>query len=133
MKVYRSRIGWEIWGPVFLLFAFIVYQTGAAWPILIALFLTGLFLVTMVVRTRYVISGEILSVKCWPVFSLEIEIRSIHRIRKTWSPLSSPAASYIGRIEVHYDTGKSCIISPKDRQGFIKALLERNKSILTTE
>ena len=133
MKVYRSRIGWEIWGPVVLLFAWIVYQADGTWPILVALFLTGSFIAAMVLRTRYVISGDTLIVKCWPVISLEIDIKSIHRIRRTWNPLSSPAASYIGRIEVHYDRGKSCIISPNDRQGFIEDLLERNKSILTFE
>ena len=131
MKVYRSRIGWEIWVPVVLLFTWIVYQTDGAWPILLALVLAGSFILIMVLRTRYVISGEMLIVKCWPVINLEIDIKSIHRIRRTWNPLSSPAASYIGRIEVHYDRGKSCIISPKDRHGFIADLLERNKSILT--
>ena len=131
MKVYRSRIGWEIWGPVVLIFALIVYQTNGAWPVVIGLLLVGSFITAMVLGTRYVISGETLTVKCWPVISQEIDIKSIYRIRRTWNPLSSPAASYIGRIEVHYDTGKSCIISPKDSQKFVNDLLERNKSILT--
>lgn len=88
---------------------------------------------TMIFKTRYVISGDKLLVKCWPVINLEIDIESIHRIRKTWNPLSSPAASYLGRIEVNYGAGKSCIISPKDKHKFIEDLLKKNRSILTFE
>lgn len=133
MKVYQSRIGWELWGPVVLLFGYIIYRTNAAWPVLLLLLLTALFMVTMVLKTRYAISDDKLIVKCWPVIEVAIEIKSIHRIRNTWNPLSSPAASYIGRIEVHYDKGRSCIISPRNKKGFIEDLLSRNKSILTFE
>ena len=133
MKIYRSRIGWEIWGPAALLFGFCVYKTNAFLPAILFLLLIALFLVTMVLKTRYIISGDKLFVKCWPVIDLGIDIKSIHRIRKTWSPLSSPAASYFGRIEVFYDMGKSTIISPKDKKAFIADLVSRNKSILTFE
>lgn len=133
MKVYRSRIGWEIWGPAILLFGFIIYKTNGLWVVWLILAVIAFFIAMMVIRTRYIISGDKLSVQCWPVIDFEIDIKSIHRIRTTWNPLSSPAASYIGRIEVHYASGKSCIISPKDKAGFIEELLKRNQSILTFE
>ena len=133
MKIYRSRIGWELWGPTIFLFAFIIYKSHAVWPVMLLVLMLGWFFVAMVLKMRYVISDDKLFVKAWPIMNLEIDIRSIHRISRTWNPLSSPAASYFGRIEVHYDNGKSCIISPRDKDRFIGDLLDRNKYILTFE
>lgn|SRR5690349_3157281 len=133
MKVYRSRIGWELWGPTIALFALIVYKSGAAWPVVVALFLVGAFICRMVLNTVYIVSDKMLIIKCWPLIYVNIDIDSIHRIRRTWNPISSPAASYLGRIEIHYANGKSCIISPKDRKNFIAALREKNRSILAFE
>lgn len=103
------------------------------WQVAACILLVALFFACMVLGTTYAVGKDTLVVKCWPVVNMEIAINSIHRIRDTWSPLSSPAASYFGRIEVHYGRGRTCIISPKDKKAFIEHLLSKNKSILTFE
>lgn len=136
MKVYRTRIGWEIWIPVMFIIGFEAYLfiSNEVWPGLVILALFSSAMVTLIIKTRYIISDDNkLNVKCWFMFDLDIDIKSIHRIRKTYNPLSSPAAALIGRIEVFYDNGKSIIISPKQKKEFIADLVGRNKSILKFE
>ena len=136
MKVYHSRIGWEIWIPVLLIIGAeaYIFISNRIWPGLIILALLSAAMVTMLIKTRYTISDDNkLNVKCWFMIDLDIDIKSIHRIRKTNNIIASPAAAWIGRIEVFYDTGKSTIISPKHRKEFIADLVARNKSILTFE
>ena len=136
MRVYRSRIGWEIWIPVMFIIGFEAYLfiSNEVWHGLVLLALFSSAMVALIIKTRYIISDDNkLNVKCWFIIDLDIDIKSIHRIRKTYNPLSSPAAALIGRIEVFYDTGKSIIISPKNRKVFIADLLSRNQSIMTFE
>jgi len=131
--VYRSKVGWEIWGPAILLFVWIIYLTGGKLQVIVILALIALCMICMVRGTAYTLAEDKLIVKCWPVFYEEIDIRAIHRISDTWNPMSSPAASFFGRIEVYYGRGKTCIISPKNKRAFLNDLLGRNRAILTFE
>jgi hypothetical protein len=133
MKVFQSRIGWELWGAVAVIFIYILIATGAVWLVTIGLLGIACFFLMMTLRTSYIITADTLIVRCWPFVKIPIPIGSIHRIHDTWNPIASPAASYLGRIEVHYGVGRSCIISPKDKSGFVSELLSKNNSILTFE
>ena len=131
-KVFRSRIGWEIWGPFMLLIACLsfVFVRQSVWIGLVVLAVVTLGIAWMALNVRYIIDEQTLYVKCPPFVHIAIDIDSIWRIEKTLSPLSSPAASLIGRMEVHYRTGKSCIISPKEKIAFIRELRAINSSIV---
>ena len=58
-----------------------------------------------------------------------IPIASISKLTKTYNPLSAPALS-LNRIEVLYNKGMGmALISPRDRQMFVRMLMERNPAI----
>jgi hypothetical protein len=130
-KVYWSRIGWELVIPTLALFVFIIYKTGGMWQIVLTLLPIAAFIGSTMFATRYIVSGNKLIIKCGPVVYSEINIGSIHRIRNTFSPLASPAASIFGRMELHYGKGRTSIISPQRKEEFVRDLLSRNNAILT--
>ena len=79
--------------------------------------------------TRYWINDkEELRIKAGFINDLTIPIDSITKVHKTSSLLASPAASF-DRIEVFYGKWNSVVISPKDKQGFTKALQTINPKI----
>lgn len=136
MKVYRSRFGWEIWLPVLLIIAaqipFMVAKK--IWIGLFILAIVTCFIALLISSIKYVIDDNFLVIRSLiAINNQKIDIRSIYRIRKTNNPISAPAASLLGRIEVYYNNGNSVIISPQHKKQFITALTEINKSILTHE
>ena len=134
-KIYHSRIGWEIWVPVALLFASVLYPAVSEekWSAILVIAIASLFLVVLIYKTNYTIAGDTLIIKCWFLVHEAVAISSIHRIKKTYNPISSPAASYFGRLELHYNTGERIIISPKNKTAFLEHLRSLNKKILTQE
>ncbi len=103
----------HLWGGVFILLG------------VLGLILSFLF------RTYYQIEGNTLKIVCGFIINKEINIREIHKIEKTSSPLSSPALSLSHRIEIFYNKYDSVIISPERQTEFIKLLKLINKNIST--
>jgi hypothetical protein len=60
--------------------------------------------------------------------STRIPISDIRNVKRTKNPISSPAPSIFGRIEIIYKNG-SIIISPKDFDLFKNELLKINPNI----
>lgn len=130
-KVFRSRIDW--WLAAILIFVTVVPIVSACmngvfdlWTVIISLFVLSMF------RTVYVVNGSKLRV--WvgviPYGNKEIgQIKSVHR---TSSLISSPALS-IDRLAITFVNGDRLIISPKDREEFVAALLAVNPQIVTDE
>lgn len=136
MKTFKSRIGWELWGAVGLLFFIMGYFSFLrnVWPVLILLTVLVIFITMMIIYTSYTISSDSkLIIRCWFLSRQEIDIHSIRKIERSTNPISSPAASLIGRLEVQYGNGNYVIISPNDKKTFIDNLLHINKSILVKE
>ncbi|CAH0347422.1 PH domain-containing protein [Bacillus sp. CECT 9360] len=77
--------------------------------------------------TYYEIKGETLYVSSGPIKKM-IHIKTIHSIRRTYNPISSPALS-LDRIEIKYNMDDTVIISPKDKEQFTSALKEINHDI----
>jgi hypothetical protein len=107
-------------------------HTAMTGPILIVVviglaFPAGL-LVWMYLSTRYVISGSELTVTCGPL-KVVVPIDSISRIRTSRSILSAPALS-LSRLEIQYGRFKEVVISPEDRQGFIRAIVARAPNVV---
>jgi hypothetical protein len=71
-----------------------------------------------VLRTRYTLSDEALRIRCGP-FAWRIALRDISRIEPTRDAGSSPALS-LDRLRIHYGDGRSVMISPADKQDFLR-------------
>ncbi|WP_445424863.1 MULTISPECIES: PH domain-containing protein [unclassified Alishewanella] len=71
--------------------------------------------------TRYTLTEQQLLVQSGP-FQWQIPIVQISNITPTINPLSSPALS-LDRLRIDYGQGRSLMISPKQQQQFLQALL----------
>jgi len=77
--------------------------------------------------TGYEISDDELKIRCGP-FRQRIPLQEIKEIRKTRSPLSAPACS-LDRMEIKYGKSKRVMISPVDKDNFIKTIVEKSPHI----
>ena len=94
------------------------------WMVAIPLFLTTVGLpVWLFTTTNYQFRGEELLIRSGP-FKWSVPIRQVKTVSDTRNPLSSPALS-LDRILIEYGQGKSIMVSPKDRQGFLAELKAR--------
>ena len=73
--------------------------------------------------TQYMVIDEVLQIQSGP-FKWTIPITSISQVVETSNPLSSPALS-LRRLEITYGERKTVMVSPKDRNGFLKAIGQR--------
>ncbi len=78
------------------------------------------FVIWIFRTTYYVIEGSELLVRSGP-FRWRVTISEIDDILPTRNPLSSPALS-LDRLKISYSNGRSIMISPADREGFLKAI-----------
>jgi hypothetical protein len=87
-----------------------------------------LALITATVRsTRYEVTDREVIVRS-PPFRWRIEIDSIESIRPSRSPVSSPALS-LDRLEIRYDGDRRILVSPRDREGFLAAVVARSRHL----
>lgn len=134
-QVYPSKI--DIWLGLVLLVVLAVcvivfvyaLRTGSILAILVTL--PGLIIgaglpVWLLSSTSYTLSDETLLVKSGP-FKWQIPIAQITNITPTSNPLSSPALS-LDRIRIDYGRGQSIMISPRDKDGFIRDLEMRRQN-----
>lgn len=81
----------------------------------------------MLRSTRYEVADREVIVRSTP-FHWRIEIESIESIRPSRSPASSPAMS-LDRLEIRYGGGRTLLVSPKDREGFLVAVVARSRHL----
>lgn len=135
MKVYRSKIGWEIWIPALMIVwstAFPILQAKPKYGVIVPALIT-IALIFVILSTRYIITENTLRIRCTFIIDIKLDIRNINRIRKTFNPISSPAAAVIGRIEIFTKDGSSVIISPVKKEEFLTELLAVNSNIDTKD
>lgn len=127
MKVYRSKIGLELFIPI-ILFLFIVSYKKEDYLISIYLILSFTLLWFIIyISTTYEINNSDLIIKSIGITYCKFDINSIVFINETLNPLSSPALS-IFRLKI--SNGKDeILISPKKQKEFIETLLELNPNI----
>lgn len=70
--------------------------------------------------TEYVVDNGELFISCGPVRK-RIQLTDIKSATPSKNPLSSPALS-LDRILITYGEGKSILISPENKKGFLKAI-----------
>lgn len=73
--------------------------------------------------THYTLTAKALDVRCGPL-SWHVPLKDIRSVQPTRSPLSSPALS-LDRLRIDYGLGRSIMISPSDRERFLRELEDR--------
>lgn len=125
--VYRSRI--DVWIAVVLalvigvslytcveLFA---VGVGGSWWILAITLGAGIVLpLWLLLGTRYTLQPDQLTVRSGPL-QWRIPVADISAITPTRSTMSSPALS-LDRLRIDYGPGQWVMVSPRDKQRFIK-------------
>ncbi len=122
-------LGLLIWGLVLLAAIPALLKPGKGqFIIMIAVIL---FVGWIWFGTGYEISDGELKIRCGP-FRQRIPLQEIKEIKKTRSPLSSPACS-LDRMEIKYGQSKRVMISPADKEGFIRLLVGKSPQISLDE
>lgn len=99
-----------------------IMATQKVWPgLIIDLLLSG-FILHMYLNTYYEIEGSELKIVCGLMYKKTVDITSITRVKATRNPISSPALS-LDRIEIICGRRDRVIVSPKDKEGFVSALV----------
>jgi len=130
MKKFASKI--DLWFVMLLSLVFGIILTLFAfdenWIVFSILVLVIIFIAHMFATTFYVVNDEKVIIKSGFFFNLSIKIKDIKRISKSNNIISSPALSF-NRLEILYNKFDTILISPKDKEGFIKALKIINQEI----
>ncbi|MEJ8777563.1 PH domain-containing protein [Pseudogracilibacillus sp. ICA-222130] len=123
-----KKDGWFalfIWGTIiFMCFLMIIDRSMIVY---IFGLLMNMFLLWIWFGTNYKVTEEQLYIVSGP-FRTTIHIANIRKIKATKSLLSAPALS-VDRMEIHYNTYDMVIVSPKEKDAFIRNLQSKNKSI----
>jgi hypothetical protein len=136
-RVYRSKIDWFVSvASVGLVLAIglgvkaALANPGSGAGLVLA-FVAPLSLGLMiwtVFGTFYTLDDARLKVRGGP-FCWQIELEEIRSVTPTRSPLSSPALS-MDRLRIDYGQGRSLMVSPRDREAFVRDLLKRRDAAL---
>ena len=130
--VYPSRIDATSVAPIIvagigaLAASFVIGETVllANWFIvaLVLLLLVGLP-AWIFTSTNYTFTSNELAIRCGP-FSWKIPFRDITVVERTNSRRSGPALS-MDRLQITYGQGKSILISPENKEAFLRELYSR--------
>jgi hypothetical protein len=119
------KLGLLIWGILFLAtIPVVVKPTIVGWIIMIP---TILFVGWIWFGTGYEMMENELKIYCGPLRQT-IPLQEIKEIKRTRNPLSSPACS-LDRMEIRYGKSKRILISPADKENFIKMLIRKSPHI----
>lgn len=100
---------------------FVVYMKASPMTWGVAVFTAGIgagLPVWLIRSTYYAIGSEYLLVRCGP-FKFNIRLTEISHITPSNNLLSSPALS-LDRLRIDYGQGRSLMISPCDKEQFLK-------------
>lgn len=102
-----------------------------AWPVGLFIIATGGLLPIWLVRTTvYVLSADRLDVRSGP-FRWKVPLHEIRKISPSRNILSSPAFS-LDRLRIDYGRGKFILISPAEREAFLRDLEARRGAVATS-
>jgi len=128
--IYPSAISWGLWIPVYaLIIGQGIFMAGTvSWAFLCFHFSLAILIYFFVVRIKYELDDEKLVIFMGPIRYKSIDIQTIRKMELSNNPLSSPAAS-LRRLAIYYNKWGYVLISPKNREAFIKDVLERQKKL----
>lgn len=124
-KIDRWLLGVLILVVIVEVVAVIEFVLGSINPLATTgLILASLLLIALIVSiavgTHYTIDRSILKIVSGP-FRWQVPIDQINAVEATRNPLSSPAMS-LDRIRIRYGKGRKILVSPADRDGFLRAI-----------
>ena len=93
------------------------------WVTALVLLVSAALPAWIVLSTSYTLGRTRLRVRCGP-FRWTIPLAEIRDVRPTRNPLSSPAPS-LDRLRIDYGQRRSVMISPRDKEGFLRELAAR--------
>jgi len=104
---------------LFAAFATLSAGAPATWPVAAFIAVIGVGLpVWLLLSTRYTLEPRQLTVQSGP-FKWHIKVADITSITPSSNPLSSPALS-LDRLRIDYGSGRSLMISPRNKEKFIR-------------
>ena len=135
MKIYKSKISWGLLAVPMLLFLGIIVSMMVKGEELSGILTTSgiflavcLFILYLLMHTEYGIDVDTLYVKSGFVYRKHLDISRIRSVKKTKNIFSAPAAS-LDRIQLTYDKFGVLVLSPKDKEKFVKDLVVINPNI----
>ncbi|PIB39389.1 PH domain-containing protein [Maribacter sp. 4G9] len=135
MKTYKSKISWGLLVVPMLLFLGIIVSMIVKGEEPSGILTTSgillavcLFILYLLMNTEYALDANTLYVKSGFVYRKHLDISRITSVKKTKSLFSAPAAS-LDRIQIAYDSFGILVVSPKDKENFVKDLLAINPDI----
>lgn len=87
-----------------------------------------LFTIHLFTNTNYCITENKLNIRSGLIYRMEIDIGDIRKIMRTDTILSSPALAF-NKVEIIYNKFDSVLISPKNQEEFIAAILQINPTV----
>ena len=85
------------------------------------------FMLRVLYGTHYRVHADRLAIRAGP-FAWSFALAEIERIEPSRNPLSSPACS-LDRLLVQSRSGRRVLISPRDKERFLRALCERDPEL----
>jgi uncharacterized membrane protein YdbT with pleckstrin-like domain len=135
-KIYKSKIGLSFAIPLALslVLPLVIMVMNRIWVGVIIIGVVALFVVLFVAylftNTYYEITdSNKLTIKAGFLINIEIDINSIQSVEPTKSMLAAPALS-LDRLKICYNKYSSVIISPKEKDDFIRQLKMINPNII---
>lgn len=135
MKIYKSKISWGLLAVPMLLFLGIIVSMIVKGEDTSGILTTSgiflavyLFISYLLLHTEYAIDADILYVKSGFVYRKHLDISRITSVKKTKNIFSAPAAS-LDRIQLTYDKFGVLVLSPKEKENFVKDLVVINPTI----
>ena len=130
IKNFKSKLGLELIIPLILVFGYSLFEliSSKFWIGFIIMVFIIIYTLYTFLSINYKIEKDNLNIKCAILMNINIDIKSITKIRETYNPLSSAAAS-IDRLEIFYNKFDSILISPKLKGEFIQNLIKINPNI----
>lgn len=130
MEKYKSKIGLELILFIGIILGFVstILIIHKAWLGLIIIASVIVFCIYLFKSISYSIDITHLTINWGFGSKLKIQIDKITKIKETYNPLSSPAAS-LDRIGIYYSKSGFILISLKDKRDFINRLTELNPRI----
>ncbi|PBJ12148.1 PH domain-containing protein [Flavobacterium sp. ACN6] len=130
MQKFKSKI--DLWFTILvgILFTLILIRLAydQNWVGFIFILIVVSYVVYSFLTTFYVIEGDKLKIKCGYFFNFLIEIKDVQKVSETFNIISSPALSF-NRLEILYNKFNTLLISPKDKNRFLKELKRVNPDI----
>lgn len=100
---------------------------GALWLAVVVVLLGCALPAWLLAATNYALTATTLDIRSGP-FRWRLSLTDVTRISPTRNPVSSPALS-LDRLRIEYGDGRWIIISPREKERFIRELEQRRARV----